>query len=59
MVPCVYRLEECGHVCGLKCHVTQDPNHEKVSRWTFFTIIDVSVTVSTSIEYLGILQNAL
>ncbi|KAF9797452.1 hypothetical protein SFRURICE_005928, partial [Spodoptera frugiperda] len=27
--PCKYRLEKCGHVCGLKCHVTEDPNHEK------------------------------
>ncbi|XP_022837763.1 NFX1-type zinc finger-containing protein 1-like [Spodoptera litura] len=26
--PCKYRLEECGHVCGRKCHVTDDPNHE-------------------------------
>nr|XP_021188213.2 NFX1-type zinc finger-containing protein 1 isoform X1 [Helicoverpa armigera] len=26
---CVFRLDECGHVCVRKCHVTDDPNHEK------------------------------
>ncbi|CAH0691773.1 unnamed protein product [Spodoptera exigua] len=28
MEPCKYRLEKCGHVCGRKCHVIDDPKHE-------------------------------
>ncbi|XP_048478338.1 NFX1-type zinc finger-containing protein 1 isoform X3 [Plutella xylostella] len=28
-VPCVYRVDPCGHQCRLKCHVRDDPNHER------------------------------
>ncbi|KOB72090.1 NFX1-type zinc finger-containing protein 1, partial [Operophtera brumata] len=29
MVNCEFRVEKCGHSCLLKCHVTNDPDHEK------------------------------
>ncbi|CAH0715659.1 unnamed protein product, partial [Brenthis ino] len=28
-VPCEFRVERCGHMCVRKCHVNDDPDHEK------------------------------
>lgn len=29
--PCDGRIEKCGHICTLTCHVDDDPEHKNVS----------------------------